>query len=68
MARDNDGVDDTPDRDDLLKRLQGLTKRQQEEEAAKKRDAKIHNEELKSIKDEIKDVMDQLEQLDGDTA
>jgi hypothetical protein len=41
--------------------LQDATKRQQEAEAAKKRDATLHRENIGAIKGEITEIMAQLE-------
>lgn len=51
------------DRQERLEELEAATKRLQDEEAAKKRDSKIHSENVKAIKDEIGDIMDGLSQL-----
>lgn len=49
------------DVDKLRRQLQDATKRLQDEEAAKKRDATLHREEISAIKTEISEIMEQLE-------
>jgi hypothetical protein len=49
------------DRAKLLENLEDATRRLQDEEAAKKRDAAVHREEIASIKAEIAEIMEQLE-------
>ena len=49
------------ERDQLLESLEDATKRLQTAEAAKKRDNKLHGENVKAIKDEISDILEALE-------
>jgi len=47
-------------REELLECLRDATARLQDEEAAKKRDTRIHGENIKSIKEEIDGLLEQL--------
>jgi len=51
----------TKTRDVLLAELEKATKQLQEEKAAKKRDAKIHAENIKDCEAVIDDILSQLE-------
>jgi len=57
--------DDVKDKEQLLNALHDANKRQVAEEAAKKRDNTVHNEQVNAIKEEIKDILTQLEELGG---
>jgi len=54
------------ERMETLECLKDANKRLQDAEAAKKRDTKIHGENIKSIKEEISEILDQLKGVGED--
>ena len=50
-------------RSEKLECLRDASKRLQEAEAAKKRDSKLHGENIKSIKEEIAEILEELKGL-----
>lgn len=53
------------DKQQLLESLHDANKRMVAQEASKKRDATVHNEEIKAIKEEIEDILHQIADIEG---
>lgn len=51
---------------ELLDSLHDANKRLSAEEAAKKRDNTVHNEQIKSVKEEIDEILAELEEVGED--
>ena len=55
-------ADEAKERQELLETLHDANKRMAAEKAAKKRDAAIHNENIKAIDEEIEELLERLKQ------
>ena len=66
MVEDKEQQEEVKDRQELLESLADASRRMNEENAAKKRDTKIHGENVKAIQEEIDEYLIQLKQVGDD--